>query len=100
VTFRFDDPGVMRCILSDLEKLEDGSLDTTGILAAAPTLERYKLVLGWSHALKGIVSGHPLRPDGEEVVTSQLLYLDPYLGLARTMSRWYRVIDPQKRQGH
>ncbi|WP_431355661.1 DUF6634 family protein [Agrobacterium vaccinii] len=79
--------------------MESGTLDTDRILAGAPVLSHYKLVLGWSHALKGVVQGHPSLPDGREIVTSQLIYLDPNLGLARTLSRWYRVTDPQQRRG-
>lgn len=100
MTFRFDDPSVMRRILTDLELLEAGNLDTTHILATAPLLEEYKLVLGWSHAMGGIVTGHPLLPDGKEIVTSQLMYLDPGIGLARTLSRWYRVGTPRQRRGN
>jgi hypothetical protein len=100
MTFKFDNPSVVRQILSDLQQIEDGTLDMRAIIAEAPVLDGYKLVLGWSHALKGIVSGHPSLPDEREVVTSQLLYLDPTLGIARTMSRWYRVSNPLQRPGH
>lgn len=100
VTFRFDDPSVIRRVLGDLEQLEAGNLDMAGILATAPLLEKYKLVLGWSHAMKGIVTGHPLLPDGKEIVTSQLMYLDPSIGLARTLSRWYRIGAPCQQRGN
>ena len=89
----------MRRVLGDLAQLEAGTLDTTQILATAPLLDRYKLVLGWSHAMGGIVTGHPLLPDGREIVTSQLMYLDPAMGLARTLSRWYRVGTPRQQRG-
>ncbi|WP_418883819.1 DUF6634 family protein [Allorhizobium ampelinum] len=88
----------MRRILADLEQLEAGNLDTAHILATAPLLERYRLVLGWSHAMGGIVTGHPLLPDGKEIVTSQLIYLDTSIGLARTLSRWYRVGTPRQQR--
>lgn len=99
MVFRFDDPGVMRRLLRDLEQLEAGTLDTADILGNAPLLEDYRLVLGWCHGMKGIVTDHPLLPDGQEVVTSQLMYLDPDAGLARTLSRWYRVGTPRQKQG-
>jgi hypothetical protein len=99
LTYRFDDPSVIRRALSDFERLEAGTLDTKAILADAPVLSHYKMVLGWSHAMRGVVEGHPLLPDGREIVTSQLIYLDPKLGLARTLSRWYRVTQPQLRRG-
>lgn len=100
MTFVFDDPGIMRRLLRDLEQLEAGALDTADILAKAPLLEDHRLALGWCHALKGIVTGHPLLPDGGEIVTSQLMYMNPDMGLARTLSRWYRLGTPRPRKGH
>ncbi|ASY62555.1 hypothetical protein SJ05684_c10990 [Sinorhizobium sojae CCBAU 05684] len=47
--------------------------------------------MGHAFALTGIVQGHPRIDDGRRVVTSQLFYLDPNLGIARTMNRWYRL---------
>ena len=91
MTFRFDSPATTRRLFDDLRRIDDGTLDVPSILADAPTLSDYKLVLGWSHALSGVVHGHPRLQDGHEVVTSQLFYLDPQLGLARTMNRWYRL---------
>lgn len=91
MTFRFDNPATALRLFDDLRRVDDGTLDTSSVLADAPTLSTYKLVLGWSHALSGVVHGHPRLQDGHEVVTSQLFYLDPQLGLARTMNRWYRL---------
>lgn len=99
LTYRFDNPSVVRGALSDFERLESGTLDTNALLAGAPILSKYTVVLGWSHALKGVVEGHPSVLDGREIVTSQLIYLDPKFGLARTLSRWYRVTEPQLRRG-
>lgn len=100
MTFVFDDPGIMRRALRDLEQLEAGKLETSDILAEAPLLENHRLVLGWCHAMKGIVTGHPLFPDRREIVTSQLIYLNPDIGLARTLSRWYRLGTPRPKRGH
>lgn len=100
MTFVFDDPRVMRRVLRDLEHLEAGALDIAQILATAPLLEDHRLVLGWCHAMKGIVTGHPLLPDGNEIVTSQLIYMNPDIGLARTLSRWYRLGAPRPKRGH
>lgn len=91
MTFRFDNPATARRLLDDLTRLEDGTLDVSSVLADAPTLSGHKLVLGWAHALCGVVHGHPRLQDGREIVTSQLFYFDPQLGLARTMNRWYRL---------
>ncbi|WP_312862228.1 DUF6634 family protein [Rhizobium sp. P32RR-XVIII] len=41
--------------------------------------------------------GHPKVPDGKMACTSELFYLDRERGIARTMSRWYRLgtcVDP------
>jgi hypothetical protein len=100
MTFVFDDPAIMQQVLRDLEQLEAGKLDTAEILITAPLLENHKLVLGWCHAMKGIVTGHPSLPDGNEVVTSQLIYMNPDIGLARTLSRWYRLGTPRSKRGH
>lgn len=99
MTFVFDDPAIMRRVLHDLEDLHTGKLDTAEILTTAPLLEDYRLVLGWCHAMKGVVTGHPLLPDGNEVVTSQLIYMNPDIGLARTLSRWYRLGTLRPKQG-
>ncbi|WP_377277014.1 DUF6634 family protein [Rhizobium sp. R86522] len=100
MTFVFDDPRIMQRVLHDLEKLQSGKLDTSEILTTAPLLEDHRLVLGWCHAMKGIVTRHPLLPDGNEVVTSQLIYMNPDIGLARTLSRWYRLGTPRPKRGH
>ncbi len=99
LTFRFDSPATARRLFEDLSQLDDGTLEVSSILADAPTLSAYKLVLGWSHALSGVVHGHPRLQDGNKVVTSQLFFLDPQLGLARTMNRWYRL-DGSGHGGH
>ncbi len=99
MTFRFDCPATVLRLFDDLRKLDDGTLDVASVLAHAPEISDYKLVLGWSHALSGVVHGHPRLQGGNKIITSQLFYLDPQLGLARTMSRWYRLGD-SRRAGH
>lgn len=96
----FDDPAVLRRLLRDLEHLDAGTLDVADIMKDAPLLEDHRMALGWCHAMKGIVTGHPLLPDGKEIVTSQLMYLDPDAGLARTLSRWYRIGTPRLTREH
>jgi hypothetical protein len=100
MAFIFSSPDHMRRLLRELENLEAGMLDTNDVLTGAPLLEDHRLVLGWCHAMKGIVTGHPLLPDGNEVVTSQLIYMNPDIGLARTLSRWYRLGTARPKQGH
>ncbi|OYU77440.1 MAG: hypothetical protein CFE32_05680 [Alphaproteobacteria bacterium PA3] len=42
-------------------------------------------------ALIGTVTGHPRLSDGRPIVTSNVVVLNVDAGLARTMSRWYRL---------
>ena len=50
----------------------------------------------WSNSLRtvpilsGFGAGHPTLRNGE-IHTSQLFFIDPDVGLARTFSRWYRL---------
>ncbi|MCC8932272.1 hypothetical protein [Rhizobium sp. 'Codium 1'] len=94
------DPVTAAKLLDDLRKVDSGNLDIGRIIETAPTLTEYKFVLGWCHGLKGTVHGHPSLPDGREVVTSQIFYFNPGLQLARTLNRWYRLMDPMQRDGH
>ncbi|WP_296022115.1 DUF6634 family protein [uncultured Agrobacterium sp.] len=88
--FRLTDPNVARRLLDDLHRFADGTLEDDA-LAEAPLLQSYKLVIGPAYALGGIVSGHPRIPDGREIVSSQLFFLDPERAVARTLNRWYRL---------
>lgn len=44
-------------------------------------------------ALIGTVTGHPRLRDGRPIVTSNVVMLNVDAGLARTVSRWYRLGD-------
>lgn len=47
--------------------------------------------------LVGRPLGHPVISDGKPACSSELFYLDADRGIARTMSRWYRLgtrVDP------
>lgn len=56
------------------------------MLAQEPGVE------GWS--LYGRVHGHDRLGEGRMTRTSAVLWLDPEAGLARTVSRWYRLGTP------
>jgi len=90
LTFRWIDNHTVEQLLEDLHKARSGNFDVSQ-LKDAPQLERYKAVIGHAYALTGIVSGHPRLADGKKIVTSQLFYLDPERGIARTMNNWYRL---------
>ncbi len=93
-----DDATVVR-LLKDLQRAETGDFASLPI-AEAPVLANYKPVLGNVFALSGTVTGHPRVRDGKEIVTSQLFYLNPEVGVARTMNRWYRLSTGIMRIGH
>lgn len=44
-------------------------------------------------ALLGTVTGHPRLRDGRPIITSNVVVLNVDAGLARTLSRWYRLAD-------
>ncbi|WP_349434310.1 hypothetical protein [Pararhizobium sp. A13] len=44
--------------------------------------------------LLGRMTGHPTIADNNPGVTSEVYFLDENLGLARTLSRWYRLETP------
>ena len=58
------------------------------------TLHEWSLANRASTCLKGIVENHPILDDGF-VRTSQIFFIDPIAGLARTYSRWYRLSGAQ-----
>jgi len=59
----------------------------------APILEDWTIHYRMEPALVGMVTGHPSQPNGP-TVTSGLFFLDETIGVARTLSRWYRLGKP------
>lgn len=94
MTFRFDNPTTVWRSLKDLRQIDDGTLDVSSVLTAAPILSAYNLVIGGSHALSGQIHGHPRPQDENKDVASELFFLDPRLGFARTMNPWYQLRFP------
>lgn len=99
MTYQWLDEATVLRLLTDLQRVEAGEFEKLP-LAGAPLLENYRPVLGNVFALSGIVTGHPRLRDGKEIVTSQLFYLNPELGIARTMSRWYRLSSGALKSRH
>ncbi len=80
-------------LAEDFTALRDGRFDTTKLLDT-PLLQRVSIVPRPVHFLEGFVTGHPLIPDGRQIVTSQLWgFMVGQAQYARTMSRWYRISD-------
>ncbi|MBJ3786996.1 hypothetical protein DEVEQU_00092 [Devosia equisanguinis] len=78
----------------DLRLIEELEAPSIRDISAAPVLNDWRLGRRAEPALMGFVEGHPsVRPG--PVVTSGVYYLDPIAGYARTLSRWYRLGDPQ-----
>lgn len=81
--------------LREALRIQEGHLPSQADLISAPTLS------GWAveqvgentYRLIGVVTGHPIVPDGW-CTTSVVLVMDPERGWARTVSRLYRLAEP------
>src|SRR3546814_6713866 len=61
-----------------LERIRKGEAPTPDELAAAPLLQFWIIAIDEPLAvLQGVVTGHPLLPDGEMIGTSPLIWLAP-----------------------
>lgn len=80
----------MRSLADDLEVIGDGTV------LPLPTvrLDRWALAKRTVPCLIGTPIGHPRIEDGKPYFSSELYYLDPRAGFARTFSRWYKLGTP------
>ncbi|WP_309140453.1 DUF6634 family protein [Ensifer sp. ENS10] len=80
----------LRSLADDLEVIGDATV------VPLPTvrLDRWALAKRAVPCLIGTPTGHPRIDDGRPCFSSELYYLDPQAGLARTFSRWYRLGKP------
>lgn len=85
---------LINALSADLLALQQGRFPTLDQLADAPVITEWALGYRPEPALVGRVSGHPRVADGP-AVTSGLYYLDPDLGFARTLSRYYILGEPR-----
>ena len=81
----------LRALAVDLEALAAGHLPDVTVLEDAPILDRWSLAERSVPCLIGMQSGHPLLTGNAGMVTSGLYFLDLKAGVARTLSRWYRL---------
>lgn len=80
----------LRALADDLEAVIEG--ETPG--APRVSIDSWTLVRRAVPSLLGRVEGHPEIRDGAPSCTSEVFYLDVERGLARTLSRWYRLESP------
>lgn len=80
----------LRALAVDLEALAAGHPPDVTMLDGAPILDFWSLAERSEPCLIGIQSGHPLLT-GEAIISSGLYVLDLKAGVARTLSRWYRL---------
>ena len=92
---RLPDENGIRTTARNLQKLADDLLSTLSSgfpnnLNPEVTLHNWSLGNRACDCLKGLVENHPILDDGL-IQTSQVFFIDPSSGLARTYSRWYRL---------
>lgn len=85
----------LREAADSLSRLNRGELPSAEVLAAAPKLDLWYLTERHGvAALGGVVTGHPMLPEGAHIRTSCLLWLADDQRSARTVSRFYRLGAP------
>lgn len=77
----------LRRLANDLEDI-DQCLESTVPRAA---INSWTVGRRFVPCLIGRPLGHPTISDGKPACSSELFYFDPERGIARTMSRWYRL---------
>jgi hypothetical protein len=88
-------------LLENARKLQDLAEDLRLVAEGKfpSPLEQMPVLLDWNLSarlvphLVGCAAGHPILGN-RHISTSQLFFLDAELGLARTLSRWYRLDPP------
>ena len=81
----------LRALTADLDALAKGYLPDAAVLSVAPILDHWELAERSAPCLIGMQTGHPLFSTNTAIYTSGLYFLDPEAGIARTLSRWYRL---------
>ncbi|MEY9098013.1 hypothetical protein ABIA24_000922 [Sinorhizobium fredii] len=82
----------LRSLAADVEKLMRGepvSFDEQPV-----RIDDWVLMRRAVPCLAGTMIGHPTVRDGGAGITSEIYYIDESLGIARSLSRWYRLDDP------
>lgn len=89
-------------LLQALERIRAGDHPDEAELASAPMIDKWSLADRHTIALVGNVHRHPTIPNARPVCTSDLWFVAPALGYARTLNRFYvlgRQHDMSDRRG-
>lgn len=86
-------------LVEDLRLAETGSLSASDF-SDSPILYSHRIIPLSVGILEGVVEGHPKLGTGREITTSQVYFIDTGLGIARTLSRWYRLGGPVENGRH
>lgn len=81
----------LRRLLNDLEQIRAGHHPEEADLSKAPTIDNWCIAERRTIALAGAVTGHPTIPNGRSVCTSDLYFIAPSIGYARTLNRLYAL---------
>jgi len=82
-----------KSLVNDMERVLAGTAPTWAELVAAPMLQDWRLQRRGALCLVGDVVDHPRLGPGP-IVTSDLVLFSPERGWARTLSRFYRLAEP------
>lgn len=77
-------------LIGELRYLQRGELPPDVDLEAAPLLHYWAYSFEPPHRLIGVVIGHPRLREGW-IAPSRLVWIDELRGIARTISRYYRL---------
>lgn len=81
----------LRSLLVDLARIQAGHHPREIDLSKAPTIDHWCVAERRVIALAGVVTDHPTIPNGRSVCTSDLWFVAPSLGYARTLNRLYAL---------
>lgn len=82
----------LRSLAADVEKLMRG--EPVNLDEQPVRMDDWVLMRRAVPCLAGTMIGHPTVRDGGTGITSEIYYIDESLGIARSLSRWYRLDDP------
>lgn len=83
-------------LIGDLRNLSAGKTPSEHELQASPLLDQWSFGFLPAACLVGSVRGHPILGNRARVHTSQLVFVDPEHGWARTWSRYHRLGTPER----